>query len=124
MSSATETVTRTRTARTVLTDYELHHSGASEDAASSSSSTQGSSSSAPQNPPNWPTTSRRVPPYRPTNVDRDQSEVRVYTHPAERAFIVTMFTGVLITATAAKQWRRTVGKIAPESFKYRIGGEF
>ncbi|CAI4214085.1 unnamed protein product [Parascedosporium putredinis] len=123
MSSATETVTRTRTARTVLTDYELHHSGASE---------------TPHPPPLPPKarprrrrrtrpTGRPRPggcPYRPTNVDRDQSEVRVYTHPAERAFIVTMFTGVLITATAAKQWRRTVGKIAPESFKYRIGGEF
>lgn len=104
MSSATETVTRTRTARTVLTDYELHHSGAAgDDAASSSSSTQGSASSAPQNPPNWPTTSRRVPPYRPANVDRDQSEVRVYTHPAERAFIVTMFTGVFLTAVSNNQ---------------------
>ncbi|ETN42940.1 uncharacterized protein HMPREF1541_02098 [Cyphellophora europaea CBS 101466] len=34
-----------------------------------------------------------------------------------------MFTGVLINATAAKMWRRTVGKLDSGLFRYRIGGE-
>ncbi|PKS12536.1 hypothetical protein jhhlp_000744 [Lomentospora prolificans] len=123
MASTTETVTRTRTARTVLTDYELHHSGASNDA--SSGPEDSSAARAPtQNPPEWPTTSRRVPPYRPADTERDQSQIRVYTHPIERVFIATMFTGVFVNATVAKQWRRTVGRVNENIFKYPIGGEF
>jgi hypothetical protein len=55
---------------------------------------------APLNPPNWDTTHRRVPPYRPTDRDRDVSEIRVYNSTIERVFVATMFTGVFINSVS------------------------
>ncbi|KAH6844544.1 hypothetical protein B0I37DRAFT_416147 [Chaetomium sp. MPI-CAGE-AT-0009] len=125
MSSTTTTQTQTRTRQTVLRDYELHHSSSSRQAAAQSDQaalpTEGQITS--RNPPDWDTTHRRVPPYRPINRDRDQSEVRVYTSPAEQVFVGTMFTGVLIYATAAKVWRGTFGRFNDGVFKYAVGGE-
>ncbi|KEZ43315.1 hypothetical protein SAPIO_CDS4760 [Scedosporium apiospermum] len=121
MSSTTETITQTRTARTILQDYQLHHSGAAEP---SSSNSNGAGPARMSNPPDWPTNARRIPPYRPVDQNRDHSQIRVYTSGIERAFIITMFTGVFINATAAKQWRRTGGRFTKRIFRYPIGGEF
>lgn len=89
------TTTETRTARTVLRDYELHHSSEPSPLNYESHAEQ-----APDSRP-WETTYRRVPPYRPTNTTRDQSEVRVYTSGIERVFIATMFTGVFTNAVSS-----------------------
>ncbi|KAK4031457.1 hypothetical protein C8A01DRAFT_51463 [Parachaetomium inaequale] len=122
--SATTIQTQTRTRQTVLRDYELHHSPSTAQVAGRSEAAPASRpQSAPLNPPNWDTTHRRVPPYRPINRDRDQSEVRIYTSTVEQVFVGTMFTGVLIHATAAKLWRGTVGRFNDGVFKYNIGGE-
>jgi hypothetical protein len=101
MSSTTTTQTQTRTRQNVLKDYELHHSAGSIRAASNSPAQTSRPQAAPLNPPNWDTTHRRVPPYRPVNTERDQSEVRVYTSGVERVFIGTMFTGVFINAVSS-----------------------
>jgi hypothetical protein len=101
MSSTTTTQTQTRTRQTVLRDYELHHSTSSP--RTTQSSQPALSTAVPvtsQNPPDWPTAHRRVPLHRPINRDRDQSEVRVYTSPAEQVFVGTMFTGVFIYAVS------------------------
>ena len=88
------TTTQTRTARTVLRDYELHHSPAP-----SISSADHHDLQVVGSPPSE-TAYRRVPPYRPADRDRDQSQIRVYTSDVERVFIATMFTGVFINAVS------------------------
>jgi hypothetical protein len=99
--STTTTQTQTRTRQTVLRDYELHHSPSTARATGNSEAAPAPRPQAtPVNPPNWDTTHRRVPPYRPINRDRDQSEVRIYTSPIEQVFVGTMFTGVLIHAVS------------------------
>lgn len=100
--SSTSTATQTRTRRDVLKDYELHHSAASPSSANTTTSPADArpQSTSPVNPPNWDTTHRRVPPYRPINYDRDQSEVRVYNNGAEQVFIGVMFTGVYINSVS------------------------
>lgn len=92
------TTTTTRTSRTVLRDYELHHSSAP-----ASPGAAREEARAPQRPdsPPWETTYRRVPPYRPVDTDRDQSQIRVYTSGVERVFIATMFTGVFTVAVSS-----------------------
>lgn len=130
MSSATTTQTQTRTRQTVLRDYELHHS-------TSSPRTTQSSQPAPaagdqvtsRNPPEWPTAHRRVPPHRPINRDRDQSEIRVYTSPAEQVFVGTMFTGVFIYAVSLYDHVETASSryavlflTAPRRPQRRFGG--
>lgn len=126
--------TQTRTARTVLRDYELHHSPAP------SSSNDAASAHQARNSPPWPADYRRIPPYRPADRDRDVSQIRVYTSGIERAFVTVMFAGVFINAvssvvawsgmwandeqTAAKTWRATVGRINGGIMRYPVGGEF
>lgn len=91
------TTTQTRTARTVLRDYDLHHSPAPDSPRVSSE--ENNVRQRPDSPP-WETTYRRVPPYRPVDTDRDQSQIRVYTSGVERVFIATMFTGVFTVAVS------------------------
>ncbi|SPQ25603.1 f35f82bb-a9be-49ac-9662-b21cff21475a [Thermothielavioides terrestris] len=123
MSTTTQIQTRTR--ENVLKDYELHHSPALSPRPNIGRSTEAvrPQATAPVNPPDWDTTHRRVPPFRPINRDRDQSEVRVYNNRAEQIFIGVMFTGVYLNSTAAQVWRATVGRWNDRIFKYGIGGE-
>jgi hypothetical protein len=101
MSSTTTTQTQTRTRQNVLRDYELHHSASSvTDTSSNTAAPAPAPQAAPLNPPNWDTTHRRVPPYRPTDRDRDVSEIRVYNSTIERVFVATMFTGVFINSVS------------------------
>src|SRR5690348_4064016 len=103
MSSTTTTQTQTRTQQNVLRDYEVHHSASSTRATgllSQIAPAPGPRAEAPLNPPDWDTTHHRVPPFRPIDRDRDQSEIRVYNNGIEQVFIGTMFTGVLINAVS------------------------
>ncbi|KXJ85370.1 hypothetical protein Micbo1qcDRAFT_56069 [Microdochium bolleyi] len=128
--SSTTTVTETRTAKTVLDDYALRHTGSSSNdvvSINSSASSSSAASAAGDNnttaaapPVPWDTTHRRVPPYRPLNYARDLSEVRVYQNGIEQTFIGTMFTGLFINATTAHVARMAFGD------KFRnapVGGE-
>ena len=103
-TTTTETRTKPRTRQDVLKDYDLHHSVSSSSSRAGPTITGGLPETpqvAPVNPPDWDTTHRRVPPYRPTNRDpAHQAEVRVYTSTVERVFIGTMFTGVFINAVS------------------------
>lgn len=90
----TTTTTQTRTARTVLRDYELHHSP------SPNPSSGATPAHEARNSPPWPADYRRIPPYRPANTNRDQSQIRVYTSGVERTFIAVMFTGVFLNAVS------------------------
>ncbi|RNJ57251.1 hypothetical protein D7B24_006289 [Verticillium nonalfalfae] len=103
----------------LLDDYDLHHSGKAQKNTEETTPQGGLSAE----PPHWDVPHRRVPAYRPIDTERDQSQIRVYTHPAERVFIATMFTGVFVNATAAKAWRASFGRLNENIFKYKIGGE-
>jgi hypothetical protein len=96
-TTATMSVTTTANPRTyevqaVLADYDLHHSGAADDGDAVQNTNQPSQQS---NPSDWPTDYRRVPPYRPVNMELDQDERRVYNAFIERAFVAILFTGVV-----------------------------
>lgn len=104
-TTATTRVRRTKTPATVATvlqDYEVYHSG---DVLGSSTPEAPSpipvSSTGDANPPGWDVTHRRVPPYRPTNRDREPGETNVYQNNIERAFITTMFAGLSVNAVSA-----------------------
>ncbi|KAH7014597.1 uncharacterized protein B0I36DRAFT_369535 [Microdochium trichocladiopsis] len=126
--SATTTVVETRTARTVLDDYALHHSGGggikptptTADIESINTSSSASTAGDVEAPVPWDHSHRRVPPYRPINRERDQSGIRVYQNNIERTFITTMFTGVFLNSATAKAARIAFGD------KFRnvpVGGE-
>ncbi|KAJ1323513.1 hypothetical protein MN608_10757 [Microdochium nivale] len=124
--SATTTAVETRTANTVLDDYTLRHTGGSRTAdvisinSSSPSEAASTTGDGLEAPVPWDTTHRRVPPYRPTNRDRDVSQIRVYQNGIEQVFVGTMFTGVFLNATKAQIERIVFGD------KFRnvpVGGE-
>uniref|UniRef100_A0A0B7K413 Uncharacterized protein n=1 Tax=Bionectria ochroleuca TaxID=29856 RepID=A0A0B7K413_BIOOC len=121
MASTTVTDTVTENHR-VLRDYRLYHSRG-ETIITENVNGENTNLSRSVQPPGWDTTHRRVPPYRPADRERSQEEYNVYTSNVERAFITTMFTGVLINATMAKVWGASGGRINRNIFKYRVGGE-
>jgi hypothetical protein len=103
--SLTATVTSTRETApssldNILADYQLHHSGGGPATPAISSNATQHRRQAAAGPESWDTTHRRVPPYRPTNRDRDPAETRVYTSRVEQVFIALMFTGVAINAVS------------------------
>jgi hypothetical protein len=55
-------------------------------------------SAASTQPQNWPSDHYRVPPYRPTNRNLDQSERPSGASDVERGFIILMLHGVWINA--------------------------
>lgn len=104
MSTTTTANPRTYQLRTVLADYDLHHSAETPelDTSLNAHPVPGSHVTS-QNPPDWPTDERRVPPCRPVNTNLDQSQRRVYTSPVERAFVTVMFTGVYLEAVSMQR---------------------
>ncbi|KAK0750684.1 hypothetical protein B0T18DRAFT_400811 [Schizothecium vesticola] len=112
--------------QTAFSNYEIHHSGAppADEAARDLRAHDEPSTSTHPLPVAWDVPHRRVPPFRATNRERDQGEVRVYTGGAERVFIGIMFTGVFVNATMAKAWHATFGRANDRIFRYPIGGEF
>jgi hypothetical protein len=84
----------------VLADYDLHHSNESEPLDKSLNAHPAPSDAHTQTLSGWPTEHRRVPEYRPVNTELDQSERRVYLHPAERVFVGVMFTGVFLQSVS------------------------
>ncbi|KAL4960730.1 uncharacterized protein BDV14DRAFT_204473 [Aspergillus stella-maris] len=128
MSSTTTTTTQNPTTLSLLSDYELHHSGHSESQTAVSpsipSQSQPSSGTNSSNPPTWPTTHRRVPPHRPINRSLDFNERSAGASVPEYIFIQSMLHGVWLNASIAQLWRKTGGKINERWFRFDVGGEY
>lgn len=102
MSVTTTSNTQTYNIRTVLADYDLHHTPAT-DPLDTTLNAHPSPNPLPQsNPADWPTNERRVPPYRPVNTELDHSQRRVYQNGIERTFITVMFSGVFLESVSGK----------------------
>jgi len=99
MSVTTTSNAQTYNIRAVLADYDLHHTPETTPL-DTALNAHPSTCSSPFNPPNWTTDERRVPPYRPVNMNLDQSQRRVYQNGVERAFVNVMFTGVQIESVS------------------------
>lgn len=91
---------------TTLGDYELHHSGAPGDpqsrapAPNARPDIQPDSVQAQQNPANWPTEYRGVPPYRPVNGELDFDQRPGGSNPVERVFIAVLLNGTGVLAVS------------------------
>ncbi|KAF2113757.1 hypothetical protein BDV96DRAFT_495990 [Lophiotrema nucula] len=120
MSVTTTANAQTYNIRAALADYDLHHT--EETPLDTSVNTHPAPASQLQNPLNWPTDQRRVPPYRPVNTELDQSQRRVYQNGIEQVFVGVMFSGVFVEATLARLWRATAGRVWDAG--YKIGGEW
>lgn len=90
------TETTNTSALSVLADYELHHSG-SEPSPNASQNTT-SPSPTQQQPANWPTNHRRVPPYRPANRSLSFEERAAGSNVPEFIFIQSMLHGCWLNA--------------------------
>ncbi|BCS28629.1 uncharacterized protein APUU_70199S [Aspergillus puulaauensis] len=115
------TETTNTTALSVLADYELHHSGNSQNTTSPSPSP---SPPQQQQPANWPTNHRRVPPYRPVDRSLSFEERAAGSNVPEFIFIQSMLHGCWLNASVARLWRFTGGRINDRIFHYEIGGEY
>ncbi|KAF2152846.1 hypothetical protein K461DRAFT_320610 [Myriangium duriaei CBS 260.36] len=109
-----------------LADYELHHSGASASGpvAAPSSHPPPRRIGQDQNPADWLTEYRRVPPYRPVNTELDFASRNQTLNGIERAFIANMFGGIRIVELLNKTWRATGGKLNDTYFRFKVGGEY
>ena len=123
----------------VLTDYDIHHSGSPEEPRAAPPTNAAAPTNA-QNPPDWDTEHRAVPPHRPINRELDYEERPGGLNVPEQIFIFTMLNGVGINAVCISLqhdhaecltffqavntiWRKTGGKINDKIFRYKIGGE-
>ncbi|PWY96205.1 hypothetical protein BO94DRAFT_580070 [Aspergillus sclerotioniger CBS 115572] len=117
--STTTTTTQTNTL-SILSDYEVHHTGETHPPQSPSTST----STPTSQPVDWPSDYRRVPPYRPANRNLDYNERAAGSSPAEYVFIQSMLHGVWLNAAVSRLWISTGGRINDKIFHYEIGGEW
>jgi hypothetical protein len=101
---ATTITTQRRGMQAVLQDYNIHHSAPITKRREAEQESESRNRTISHS--NWGAPYRRVPSFRPTNRDRDQSEIGAYTSAPERIFISTMFTGVFINAVGDLQTKR------------------
>ena len=88
--------------KAALRDYKLHYS--SSDATIEPECNLTSSFILnTQNPPNWPTRYRRIPPYRPINRNLDLSERPNGSNRGELLFVTVVMNGVRLQAVSLKQ---------------------
>jgi len=93
MSVTTTDNARVTTVRHLLADYELHHSQPSDEEAAPAPAPDAHPAPADTvNPPDWQDQYRRVPPYRPTQDQYDESRTTA-NNGIEHNFIRVMFTG-------------------------------
>ncbi|KAL4803140.1 hypothetical protein BDV18DRAFT_163200 [Aspergillus unguis] len=110
----------------ILTDYALHHSDSQANQPTEPESQSPSPSGTPsqEQPANWPSNHRRVPPYRPINRTLDFSERAAGANVPEYIFIQSMLHGVWLNASVSRLWRFTGGRITDRVFRYDVGGEY
>ncbi|RAK97978.1 uncharacterized protein BO80DRAFT_467423 [Aspergillus ibericus CBS 121593] len=121
MSTTTTTTTTHTSTLSILSDYEIHHTGSETQPQPQAPST---STPAVSQPVDWPSNYRRVPPYRPANRNLDYDERAAGASPAEYVFIQSMLHGVWLNAAVSRLWRFTGGRINDKIFHYEIGGEW
>ncbi|GKZ20525.1 hypothetical protein AbraIFM66951_005850 [Aspergillus brasiliensis] len=123
MSSTTTTTTAAVEASTlsILSDYEIHHTGSETQPQS-----QAARDSTPtvSQPVDWPSHYRRIPSYRPVNRNLSYEERTAGMNAAEYVFIQSMLHGVWLNASVSRLWRFTGGRINDKIFYYDIGGEW
>ena len=148
MSVTTTANSRVVSLRHTLAEYDLHHSetNSNPDIGLVAPDPNPQSAAAVQNPPNWDTTHRRVPPYRPVQPGLNNEERNSYANNVERGFIFVMLRGVhmqsvslafplygvallarvLICGQAGSHlWRATGEKLTgPSWFRHKVGGEW
>ncbi len=101
MSVTTTANPVTATVLQALTDYDIHHSGNPEHPQTPEPPNQRDDSSAiVENPADWDTEHRRVPPYRPIDHNLIGPERPGGVNIIETAFISTMFLGVRLIAVS------------------------
>lgn len=85
----------------VLADYDLHHSGNPEHPKPAADpNVRADTAETTDNPEWWPTDHRRIPPYRPVDVNLDRTQRPDGVNPIEVAFIFTMLRGVQLQAVS------------------------
>ena len=96
MSVTTTANARIVSLRQTLADYELHHIETNANPELGLPAPQPNATPEPvvSNPPNWDTTHRRVPPYRPVRIENYNEERNTYANNVERIFIAVMLNGV------------------------------
>ncbi|KAI0406341.1 hypothetical protein F4802DRAFT_111568 [Xylaria palmicola] len=102
MTTTTTVNTTTRSLSDVLSDYELHISSPPREGVDSSNDVDPHQVRGIQNPANWPTNHRRVPPYRPVDYDLDLSQRIVFQNNFERGFINAMFFGLRLVTVSCQ----------------------
>ncbi|EHA23756.1 hypothetical protein CBS63078_2263 [Aspergillus niger] len=125
MSSTTTTTTTTTAVEastlSILSDYEIHHTGSE---TQPQPQTARDSTPTVSQPVDWPSHYRRIPSYRPVNRSLSYEERSAGTNPVEYVFIQSMLHGVWLNASVARLWRFTGGRINDKIFHYEIGGEW
>lgn len=95
----------TSTVLQALTDYDLHHSGDPERPKTPESpNTRSGVAGQTENPDDWDTEHRRVPPYRPIDPNLRGPERPGGTNPIETTFISTMFLGVRLVGVSCYEF--------------------
>ncbi|KAL1965788.1 hypothetical protein VTN77DRAFT_5109 [Rasamsonia byssochlamydoides] len=123
-TTTTANVVTTRTTLSILTDYDLHHTGSDDDTPLSSTQVHCHQQQR-QQPNTWPTNNyRRLPPHRPINRHLDFAQRPSGASLGESIFIEMMLHGVWLNATVSAIWRKTAGRLNDRIFRYEIGGEW
>jgi hypothetical protein len=96
MSVTTTSNARVVSLRHTLADYELHHSetNANPEIGLPAPAPTAAVDPAVENPPDWDTMHRRVPPYRPLRRENNNEERNTFSNNIERGFIAVMLSGV------------------------------
>ncbi|KAK3680331.1 hypothetical protein LTR37_021330 [Vermiconidia calcicola] len=127
MSVTTTANSRVVSLRHTLAEYDLHHSetNSNPDVGLVAPDPNPESAAAVHNPPNWDTTHRRVPPYRPVQPGLNNQERNSYANNVERGFIFVMLRGVHMQSAGSHLWRATGEKLTgPSWFRHKVGGEW
>ncbi|KAF9768969.1 hypothetical protein IL306_013670 [Fusarium sp. DS 682] len=106
--------------QTVLADYELKYTTATRQ---ETRRTTGLTTVAPQTPPGWDESHRRVPAYRPVDPGRLTPDRNTTRNMVEATFIRLLFMGVQAQADWHAIWRATGEKVFGP-LNCAIGGEW
>ncbi|PYH96518.1 hypothetical protein BO71DRAFT_439476 [Aspergillus ellipticus CBS 707.79] len=121
MSTTTTTQSISTSTLSILSDYEIHHTGTETQPLLQPQIPNSPPSSQPAN---WPADHRRIPPYRPVNRNLDYEQRSAGSSAGEYVFIQSMLHGVWLNASMARLWRFTGGRINDKIFHYEVGGEW
>jgi len=110
MSTITLMAPTTAEMQRLLTDYEIHLTGAESPSASSITPANASEVQPTRidSPQTWISNHRRIPDYRPVNRELDWNERTLGSNPFEFVFLNLMFTGVSLNAVSITDCRERI----------------